>query len=488
MPRTPSPPLGLTLMLLRSARGWSQKELAEAAGLSRGLLSEYETGATELTRERLVELAGSLGWPPDAVDVALFALGMLRFAPSEPGSPVDPDEEQRRIVDRAAAVAAQEAASEVRAQLTREIREDNARQARQAAEILWKRLKPFSAADRRVLVSGAREYQDPFLCERLCAESERAAASNAARARELAELALLVAERVPGSATWRSRLQGYAWAFAANAHRVANDMPVADAAFANAWKFWRQGPADGPDLFDEARVLDLEASLRRAQRRFGEALDLHERAWAVAKPEAVGYILINKAKLQEDLEDYEGALASLERAETFIEEKQEPRLAFVLRFNRAVNLLYQERLREAEALLAEARERAVELGNELDLVRVLWLEARIAAGEGRAGEAMELFDHVRREFAAREMAYDFALVSLELSVLWLENEHPHQVRALAEHMVWIFKTQGIHREALAAIQLFCEAAKKEDLTAAQVRRLVAYLTKARHTPELRFEL
>jgi hypothetical protein len=45
----------------------------------------------------------------------------------------------------------------------------------------------------------------------------------------------------------------------------------------------------------------------------------------------------------------------------------------------------------------------------------------------------------------------------------------------------------VHREALSALKVFCEAAEKEELTVDMIRRLGAYLTEARHDPGLRFE-
>jgi len=486
MPRTPPPPLGLTLTLLRSAQGWSQKEVAKVAGLSRGLLSEYETGSTELTRERLVELATVLGWPPEAVDLALFALGTMRFAPSGPGTPLDPDEEQRRIIDRAAAVAAQEAALAVRAQLTHEARQENARRERRAAEGLWLKLRPFSDAERRVLVTGAREFQDPFLCERLCAESLKAAASSAGQARLLAELALLVAERSPGSPDWCSRLQGYAWAFIANAYRVASRLPAAETAFAKAWDLWRRKSVD-PGGVDEARLLDLEASLRRDQRRFPEALGLHDRALAAARPAGAGYLLLNKASTLEESGDFERSLEALGQAACSIDGRREPRQLFALRFNQAVNLLHLGRLNEAEPMLAEARELALQLGNQVDLLRVLWLQGRVFAASGRGPEASATLEQARRDFAALGIAYDCALVSLELSVLWLEQGRGPEVKALAQQLMWIFRAQGVHREGLAALRLFLESVENQELTVDLARRLVEYLTKARRDPKLRFD-
>lgn len=486
MPRKPPPPYGLTLTILRLAKGWSQKDLAEATGLSRGVISEYETGATELTRDRLEWLAAAIGWPPGSVDRVLFGLGLMQPHPDAPVSPVDPDEEDRRIIDQAVAVGARETAEALRAQLIGERRQEKARQARQHAEALWLRLKPFSAAGRRARVARELEYHDPFLCERLCAESVKAAASDASRARALAELALYVAERVPGPPAWLSRLQGYAWAFIGNARRVSNDLPAADAAFAHAWTLWSNGTA-GSDLLDETRLLDLEASLRRDQRRFVEALELHDLALTSVKPKAASYILLNKSATLVESGDYERSIETLEQAASSIQDEQ-TRLLWVLRFNQAVNLVHLGRIAEALPRAAEARDLAVRLGNELDLMRVLWLEGRIAVARGDLQEAMSTFAQVRREFLARDIPYDFALVSLELAALYIERERTSEVKVLAQQMVLIFNVQEVHREALAALKLFCEAAEKEDLTVETARRLIEYLTKARHNPDLQFKV
>ena len=49
----------------------------------------------------------------------------------------------------------------------------------------------------------------------------------------------------------------------------------------------------------------------------------------------------------------------------------------------AVDLCHLERYAEAAALLPRVRELAIEQANELDLLRLVWLEARIDAGQGR---------------------------------------------------------------------------------------------------------
>ena len=66
-------------------------------------------------------------------------------------------------------------------------------------------------------------------------------------------------------------LRARAWAELGNAQRVNEMYREAEAAFAQARRLLAQGTGD---LFIQARIDDLQASLRRAQRRFDEALDL----------------------------------------------------------------------------------------------------------------------------------------------------------------------------------------------------------------------
>jgi hypothetical protein len=111
----------------------------------------------------------------------------------------------------------------------------------------------------------------------------------------------------------------------------------------------------------------------------------------------------------------------------------------------------------------------------------------VDAGLGRIAAARTAFDQVRQGFKAREMDYDYALVTLDLAALLLGQARAAEVSAFAEEMVRIFAGQKIHREALAALTLFCEAARQEEATVDLARRLIAYLHRARNDPRLRFE-
>jgi hypothetical protein len=176
-------------------------------------------------------------------------------------------------------------------------------QARRGAQELWDYLKDRSARDRRLLVEGAQEYQTWAFCERLCFASETAAPNDAGEAIELAELAVRVAELAQGEEAFRMCLQGYAWAFLGNARRVQGHHPSAEEAFRRFERLWKAGDLADSQPLKGWLPFDLAASLRRYQDRCLEALELHDRALALAKPTDQAPLLLNKAKTLEEWAD-----------------------------------------------------------------------------------------------------------------------------------------------------------------------------------------
>jgi tetratricopeptide (TPR) repeat protein len=250
---------------------------------------------------------------------------------------------------------------------------------------------------------------------------------------------------------------------------------------------WREaGPAPAGPL-PEWRLLDLEGSLRRALRQFPAALDCLDRALSAAPIEVRGRILLNKQFTLEQAGDIAGALAALEEAAPLVDAHGEPRDRRVLRFNAIVVLCHLGRHAVAAERLPELRRIVLERGDRLDLTRIGWLAGRIAAGLGHRDEARAAFGQARQEFADRGLGYDTALLSLEIAVLHLEEGRTAEVAELAAETLQVFRAQTVHREALAALQLFCRAARDGTATADLARRVLAYLERARHDPHLRFE-
>ena len=487
MPERPSshPP---ALAFLRTAVGWSQTRLARCLGLGNEDISKYERGEKALTRETLDFLAEPIA-PLEAVDVLLVAYNLIfPEAEEKAPSPVALTPEEIRLNHRAVlagtcAVVRVEA-ERLREELSRGKRQEKIEAARQEATLLWDRLKASNRQDRWDAVASFPELWSWALAERVSHESGRKAAHNAGEALELAELALEIAERAPGAESWRARLKGYCWAHLGNARRVANDLAGADTAFAQAWHLWKAGADSDPGLLAGWRLYDLEASLRRDQRRFPEALHLLEQARAGCgnDPLVTGRILLNKEHVFVEMGDALGSLAALEEATPLIEGAGDQRLFWVLLFKKTNNLVHLKRYREAAELLPHVSELAVALRNELDLIRVVWLGAKVSAGLGQTEQAIAGLQQVGQDFTAREMPYDAALSWLDLAVLWLKAGRTAEVRELADRMVRIFKGQkDFAREALAALQLFCEAALREAATVELALRAIADIEEAKRS-------
>ncbi|MFL6258922.1 MAG: hypothetical protein ACJ76Y_04350 [Thermoanaerobaculia bacterium] len=487
MPREEKKPLSpraLALLYLRSMRDCSQRELADRLGLAdEKMISRYERGAKPLSRKTLDQSAAVLGFPPEAVDALLFIGAWIDPDDwGEPGSWMALDPAARRAIDRTSLTLAWALLDSFRSELGGAIRDEKAERARRKAQELWARLKSATRKERRDAVAALPELQDWALAERVCEASIRAAAHKPEDALDLSDLALFIARRVKGDKSWRSRVEAYCWAHIGNARRVANDFAGADTAFAQAWKLWRVEAPTSPNFLPEWRLLDLEASLRRAERRFPEALDLLDRARAAAKDSdavTAARILLIKEHVFDQMGDTQRALATLAEAKPFVEISGDPRLLFALLFKTANNLCSLGRYEEAAENLSRVGELAVQQGNELDLIRVVWLRARVAAGQGHREEAAGGMDQVRQDFTARGLPYDAALASLELAVLYLEEGRMVEVRNLARTMGWIFRAQGIAREALAALSLFFDAAQQETATVELTRRVAAELERAR---------
>ena len=472
--------IGKANFLLRSVRGWRQEDEARAARTTQAAISNLERGASRTSLDELDELAGVMAFPPRSGRRAVAFLDSLRTRAAAERSPsvaravetltgiaFDAALELARAAEPLAGAALAAAGGRPGAPPA------SPAEARRQAVELWERLRPYPHAVRRRLVQEGSEYQSFALCELLCAESARTATDSAEDAIELAKLALLVARLVPGELGWRARLEGYSGGHLANAIRVGGALQFAEQTLALALRLWEAGAPTDPGILDPIRLLDLEASLRKDQRRLSEALALLDRALATGPaPEPTGRLLIKKAGTLEKLGRHEEALAILAEAAPLVEAAENSRLPVVVRFGVIVNLCGLARYDDAERLLPGVRAAVTAQGRKLDRLRFRWLEAKVAGGLGRIDEAAVKLAAVQSEFADLGIAYDAALATLELAVLLLDHGRTAEVRELAEQSKRIFDAQGVAREALATLEVFREAAAREALTAAFVRRLL----------------
>ncbi|HWM91866.1 MAG TPA: hypothetical protein VN493_13960 [Thermoanaerobaculia bacterium] len=345
-------------------------------------------------------------------------------------------------------------------------------------------LEPLPHDERLAAVRSIRKYQHWALAEALAHESERAASQDLKKAEVWARLAVEVAGCVRGPEGWQKRIRGYAAAAGPNVLRVRGRLDEADTGLGEANRLWMAG-SDPDRILDPGRLPDLEASLRRAQRRFPEATGRANEALAVTH--YPGRVLVKRAFIEEAMGEYERALETLEEAEPHVRNQGDRRLRYQQKFNRAVLYSHLTCFAEAEALVEEVHDLATGLGDAIFLNRVTWLRGRIAAGLGRPGRARTLLEQALWEFADGEMWFDVALAVLEIATLLLREGKTEEVRKLTPPLALVFKAGKIHREALAALRLFEEAVEQETATAELAGRVLRFLFRARSDQGLEFK-
>jgi transcriptional regulator with XRE-family HTH domain len=450
----------LTLKLLRIGRGWTQAELAAAAGVKSSRVNVYEAGESRVRPALMARMASSMGYGPDHLTLtALYLRALL---------PLPRDEQDRS----AWAIAIREGLACARRSavfLLDLARGRRLQEARCEAESQWQVLRRLPAARQLEQIAGTVGTHPWALVERLCDESVAAAGRDAAESLRLATLALKLAELAPGVKAW---LLAYAWAFIGNAHRIRFHRDRAEGAFAAARRLWEENPP-GPECpLGLWRILDLEASLRRDCRQFAAALDLLDRALAAAPQSAKARILLKKESILDQAGDFQAALAVLDEAAPLVEETGDATLRWTLEFNRVGLLVHLSQFAEADTQLPVLRSLATQYKARVDLMRVAWLGGRIAVGRGQRSAGRELFEQARREFAAVGFVADAAIVSLEMAALDLEEGRVEEAAAVAAEMMEICRLLRAERETLMGLRLFCEAAKAHTATAEMARHLV----------------
>jgi tetratricopeptide (TPR) repeat protein len=303
---------------------------------------------------------------------------------------------------------------------------------------------------------------------------------------ELAELALLVLGRLePGCPRepFVTDLRAEAWGCIANCRRIRSDLWRVAEAFQLAETFLRQGSGNP---LDAAGVLDLEASYYIDQRSFAEAEEALERLEALYREgrdrHREGRTLMQLAKLRREQGRTEEALPLLVRAGELVEVEEEPHLDLLLARNLAGLLAEAGRAEEARAMLPEIRRLARERADRPEWLRLLRTKGFIYQRLGHRELAASALAQARDGFAALGLAYDAALVGLELALLHLDAGDTSEVRALGAEMLPIFTSRGIHREALAALALVRRAMEEDRLTRRLVEEVMSLLRRAREEP------
>lgn len=344
---------------------------------------------------------------------------------------------------------------------------------------------------RDLLLRDSPRLQTWGLFELLVERSLESTLQDPAFGEHLGRLALRLADSLDRERYGAERiadLRARAWAFVGNACRLRFDLQGAEEAFDQAYQQLKKGTRDG---LERAIFLDLMASLRRAQRRFDDALRLLSRAVELflghGERHRAGRSLLNLSTVYNYMGRSEDCVPVLIKAVGLIDSDRDPRLLLCARHNLIFVLAELGRFTEAQRLYLEARPLYRSFNEPWVQNRRKWVRAKIAKGLGHLRRAETQFLAARDGFLAEGIPYDTALVSLELALLFAEQGRTEDLKRLAAEMVPIFASRHIHREALAALTFFQQAVEAERAGAELVARVAAYLRRAEGDPELQFE-
>lgn len=463
------PSHGRVLATVRAALDLSQKQAAQIWGVESWKASEWERDKQPVPYEKLVELLAQLELPPEAIADTEEYVQRIWARRSAFRHPAAGQPSFRERIEEAAVATGRDAEDFTRRLLTRIVVEGDTLEAERRAVEQWERLQTFEPPMQRRLIDEEEELRNWALAVLIAEEGVIAAPDSARRALELAELAFYIAERVPGGEARQRRVMGYIGVFVANAWRVQGHLKPADLALTRADRDWEAGDGWGLEALDQTRRLDLAASLRREQRRFKEAMALLDEALAHGPKKPVkARLLINKAKVFEELGEPEAALIVLRQVEPLVGSSTPSYLLLTYRFNVVVNLVGANRHSEARALLPAVRALAVGLGDRLVQLRLRWLEAKILNAQGDRAEAAAALREVAKAFTDLGIVYDAALAVFDLALLFAEEGAAREIRAVAPSLVALFDAEGVPREAAASFRLLLDAIKNEQATAATI--------------------
>lgn len=336
-------------------------------------------------------------------------------------------------------------------------------------------LRGLSAGQRLLLVRNAPErYVQPLLVEALFVEARSCLPADPEGSLAWAETAGGIAALYPEP---HPPHDVRALAYQANAHRAAGDFDRARSLFREARTLAAEHEVADADLHAELHSFlgSLWTDLRhfgRAGRHLDEAAELY---LVLDEEDSLARVYMQLSNLRTCQGDLEGALEADRAAIDLLDARSHPRLYLAARFNYAYDLVEAEEWATAREVLAEDEALYREHADRHAQIRGTWLQGRIATATGAWAEADEALRIARDHFARQEHGFNAALACLDLAALHHRAGRWDEVQEAASQAVRLFEAYEVHREALAALGLVQDAARRRALDAETLQRVTSLL-------------
>lgn len=253
------------------------------------------------------------------------------------------------------------------------------------------------------------------------------------------------------------------WAELGNSYRLAEDFSRAQQAFELAVSWFERGSGHA-DLL--VTISSRFATLLWYRRRTEEALLLLDRlaAFQLSRGErhGAGRALLKQGLYTEDAGEPKAAIRLTLRGLSLIDPKEEPALLLSAIHNLLWCASSLGRYELIERLLPKVR--PLYGDDRLNVLRLTWIEARVAAGLGRERDAERLYAAARAGFLAAGLIFPASLVSLELALLWFSQGRRDEAAELAGELAASFSGLKVGREIIISLLLLRRAIEEGQLT------------------------
>ena len=312
---------------------------------------------------------------------------------------------------------------------------------------------------RRVNAGGC--FADPELIHCLIERSHGARYRSPRKTLHLAHLAQLAAdacssEVAEGDANLAD-LRARAWAQYGNALRISGRPKEAEEAFTTAQGYRVAGTGD-PRLY--AWMLEKITPLVTLQSRFEDALRMSGEAGAIYSELGERHLLASTLVQRATATLYSGkadrAVEILNRAILLVDSHEDPYLLLVARHNLARCYIELDLPEEALAVLCEARSLYQEHPDPLILLRASWQEGMLLREIGHFHNAEAVLLRARQGFTEQGLAYEAALVCVDLAKVYLKLGRTEAVRQVISYATPTFEAMRFDQDALALLDVLHE--------------------------------
>lgn len=316
---------------------------------------------------------------------------------------------------------------------------------------------------RRERIAADPRFHVLKVCELLAARSRELWFEDPTGSMEAARLAVTVAELLDETGYGRGLVadaRALAWAHLGNAHRITSDLWKADEVLREAEA---QHALAGVDPLVRAEILSFQASLRDLQGRLHESARLLDRTIAiyraVGERHREGRAMIQKGTVLASEGRFKDALVVTRKGLPKLSLWREPQAILAARHNLTTLLAADGSYLEAFETLRKTRRLTLELGEpQLYLLKLRWLEAKLAGQLGRLDQAMAGLVHVRQAFIERGLSLDVAVASLDLALVNARVGRKAEARRLVLEAIPLFESRGMRQDVLAALLLYKDVA------------------------------